>query len=251
MTIVGPVKAAARAVAPAWVREFWQRRAFEQEQREARGRPLGEVFQEIYDQKIWAREADDVRFTSGPGSAAAITREYEDFVVGLIEWRDDIRTIVDIGCGDFQVGGRILARLESMGRRVGYVGCDIAANVVAYNQKQFGREGVSFQCLDVSSDSPPKGDIVLIREVFQHLSNDTVLAALERLRNVFREAVITESLFMPCARPNVDIVSGYRTREALKSGVFVELAPFNLNVVAEHVTQYSESEVFRTTVVRF
>ena len=216
-------------------------------------RPLGEVFQEIYDQKIWAREADDVRFTSGPGSAAAVTREYEDFVVGLIERREDIRNIVDIGCGDFQVGGRILARLAERGGSAGgvrYIGCDIAANVVAYNQERFGREGVAFQCLDVSSEAPPAGDIVLIREVFQHLSNDTILAALANLRAVFREAVITESLFIPCAEPNVDIVSGYRTRDALKSGVFVDLAPFNLPVVAEHVTQYSEDEVFRTTVVR-
>ncbi len=250
MSIIGPVKAAARVMAPVWVRDLWQRRAFDREQREARGRPLGEVFQEIYDQKVWAREADGVRFTSGPGSAAEITGAYEDFVVGLIERRGDIRSIVDIGCGDFQVGGRILARVDRPERRVRYIGCDIAANVVAYNQEKFGREGVAFRALDVSRETPPAGDIVLIREVFQHLSNDTILAALARLRGVYREAVITESLFMPCAQPNLDIVSGYRTRDALKSGVFVDLAPFNLAVVEERVTQYSEDEVFRTTMVR-
>jgi SAM-dependent methyltransferase len=249
MTFLQPMKAVARAVAPAWVREQWQRRAFALEQRRASGRPLQAVFEEIYAQKTWAREADDVRFTSGPGSAAAITGAYEDFVVAMVQSRDDVRRIVDIGCGDFQVAGRLLARLTASGRRVRYVGCDIAANVVAYNQQRFGSEDVSFQVLDVSRDAPPAGDIVLVREVLQHLSNATILAALGNLRLGFREAVITESLYVPCVTPNLDIVSGYRTRDALKSGVFVDRAPFDLAVIEEMTTIYSDTEVFRTTRV--
>ena len=246
MALVGSLKALARQVAPERVVAAWQLRAFKAEQARDQGRALQDVFQDIYELKTWAREATDVRYNSGPGSAPQITARYEDYIVGLLERRTDIKTLVDIGCGDFQVAGRILARVQ---RPLTYVGCDIAANVVAYNQARFGRDGVSFRQLDVSRDAPPAGDLVTIREVFQHLSNATILAAIERLRPVFREAVITESLHTPCDKANVDLVSGYRTREALKSGVYVDLAPFNLRVIEEMTTQYSEREAFRTALV--
>ena len=241
------MKAAARRLAPNVVLEYWQRRAFDAEQARDRGRPLQDVFHEIYEKKVWAREATDVRYTSGPGSAPEVSRNYEDFMVGLIERRPEVRTLVDIGCGDFQVSGRILARLT---RPMCYVGCDIAANVVAFNQERHGREGVVFRTLDASSAMPPAGDLVMVREVFQHLSNATILQTIGRLRTVFQEAVITESLVVPCAAPNVDLVSGYRTRDGLKSGVFVDLAPFNLLVIEEMITPFSDHEQFRTTLVK-
>ncbi len=102
---------------------------------------------------------------------------------------------------------------------------------------------------NVAKDPLPEGDIVTIREVFQHLSNDTILAALANLRRNFKFAIVTEAVPVHPAAPNLDIVSGYRTRDGLNSGVFPELPPYNLKIVARYEHSVSPREVLRTLVV--
>lgn len=241
------LKAYLKAKLPAAFVDRWQRFRFAREQAHARGRPLGDVFEEIYEKDLWANAADGARYSSGPGSLPDATRDYEDFVVDYLCRHPDIQRLVDIGCGDFQVASRIL---EKLGRPVRYVGCDIAANVVAYNRARHGRDGVEFLNLDVTRDPLPPGDIVMIREVFQHLSNDAITAALANLKRSFAYAIVTEAQPLQPVSPNLDIVSGYRTRDGLNSGVFLELAPFNLTIVDQMSVEASPSEVLRTTLVR-
>jgi hypothetical protein len=61
--------------------------------------------------------------------------------------------------------------------------------------------------------------------------------------------IITESVPPDAAKPNIDIANGYRTRDGHGSGVSVELAPFDLRLVEEHVTIVSATQQLRTTVV--
>lgn len=235
---------------PRPVLEHWKRFRFNAEQAAARNRPLDHVFNEIYAKGMWRPEGTEAVFHSGPGSLAPVTAGYEAFVAGLLERDASIETLVDIGCGDFQVAQRILNRVR---RPLTYVGCDIASLVVEHNQRVHGQPGkVSFRTLNVAEDPLPAGDIVTIREVFQHLSNDTILAALANLRRTFKRAIITEALPRIAAAPNLDIVSGYRTRDGLDSGVYLELAPFNLKVLDRYEVPASGStkdEVLRTLVV--
>ena len=241
------VKAALRPLVPARLLELRRRQQFEADQRADRDRPLDEVFTEIYEKGAWLK-TDGIRYHSGPGSEPAVTAGYEDFVVALIERRKNIATLVDVGCGDFQVSQRILARLS---RPVRYIGCDIAANVVAYNTETYGKPGqIEFRHGDASRDNLPSGDIVTVREVFQHLSNSTIHAALTNLRNAFREAIITECLFTKPSAPNLDIISGYRTRDGLKSGVYLDLPPFNLEVFDRYDYSVNDEEFIRTSCVR-
>jgi hypothetical protein len=102
----------------------------------------------------------------------------------------------------------------------------------------------------VSRDPLPEGDIVTIREVFQHLSNDTILGALDNLRPKFKVAIITEAVPIKPAAPNLDIVSGYRTRDGRNSGVFLELAPFGLKILDRYEVKARDSEILRTLVVQ-
>jgi hypothetical protein len=122
--------------------------------------------------------------------------------------------------------------------------------VVEHNTKHHQIDGrITFQQLDVSRDAVPAGDLVTIREVFQHLSNDKILAALENLRRNHKRAVITEANPMQPKIINADIASGYRTRDGLYSGVFLEMQPFNLAVLQNYEAQASASEILRTLVV--
>jgi SAM-dependent methyltransferase len=227
----------------------WKRCRFEAEQWQARGRPLQDVFTEIYERNLWA-PSDPVigRYHSGPGSRADVTAGYEDFVAGYISRDGAIATLVDIGCGDFQVARRILDRLPGP---ICYTGCDIVANLVAYNRERHGVPGqVSFEVLDVSTGTVPAGDIVTVREVFQHLSNDKIRAALANLARSFDRAIITESVYLTPSAPNRDIASGYRTRDGVKSGVYLDQAPFNLRVLDRYERDASDGTALRTLVVQ-
>lgn len=240
------LKSNVKKLLPSPVLATWKRIRYAREQALARGRPLDEVFSEIYEKNVWATPDAGVRYSSGPGSAPEVTRGYEDFVVGYIERHPEIERLVDVGCGDFQVANRILGRLS---RPIAYVGCDIAPNVVAYNQEHRARPGVSFVHLDVTRDQLPPGDLVTVREVFQHLSNDAILAALANLRRSFKHAIVTESQPLSTERPNLDIVSGYRTRDGLHSGVYLNLPPFGLTILDEYIVTASGNEVLRSMLV--
>ena len=244
-------KAAIKPLIPAPLLDSWKRHRFNIEQNAVRGRPLDEVFNEIYARGTWRPAGSDALYHSGPGSVAGVTAGYEAFVAGYIDADPSIHRLVDIGCGDFQVSQRILARLK---KPISYVGCDIASLVVADNQARHGVDGrIAFRALNVATDPLPPGDIVTIREVFQHLSNDTILAALANLRGTFRRAIVTEAVPLKPFKPNLDIASGYRTRDGLKSGVYLELAPFGLQIEDRYevpVGGNDGGEILRTLVVR-
>lgn len=243
------LKSIIRPLVPEWLAKHWRQRRYEAEQAHYKNRPLNEVFEEIYADHVWDRTGSTAPFRSGPGSRAAVTADYEAFVIDHIMRHPDVKTLVDIGCGDFQVSHRILDSLAAQGRKIDYVGCDIAANVIDYNTRTFAAPGVAFTLFDATSQVPPEGDLVTVREVFQHLSNAHILAAIGNLREKFGHAIITESLTSGARTPNVDIVSGYRTRDGYGSGVFVDEPPFSLAVVDELVSDAGDGHRLRTTLV--
>ena len=131
------------------------------------------AFSRIYRKKAWGSEG--TRFFSGVGSRGAAVTTYVD---ALALELDSPRTIVDLGCGDFEVGRALLARYP----QAKYIGCDIVPNLVKHLQNVHGSDRVNFRLVDiVDSRDLPEGDMYLIRQVFQHLSNDDILRVLEKL----------------------------------------------------------------------
>jgi hypothetical protein len=67
---------------------------------------MREIFSEIYETAQWGGKRGD--FCSGRGSdprvAAAYCSTIREFIV-----EHGIRSVVDLGCGDFEVGSRISA----------------------------------------------------------------------------------------------------------------------------------------------
>lgn len=241
------LKAQLRPFVPEALLRLRRQRQFEADQARYRDRPLREVFEQIYDTRVWHAEMDG--YSSGPGSLPDVSASYEAFVVDLILANPRIERLLDIGCGDFQVSQRILAELQRHGRRIDYVGCDIAGNVIAHNQAHHARPGVAFRQLDISCERPPPADIATVREVFQHLSNDVIARAIDNLRRSVPLAIVAECVHVRPSRPNADLVSGYRTRDGLESGVYIDLPPFSLRVIDEQVRELSATERMRTTVV--
>jgi len=127
---------------------------------------------------------------------------------------------VDLGCGDFGVGSRLLAP------DLRYTTIDIVPDLVEYNRKRFAGMSVEFKCLNIIDDELPKGDLCLVRQVLQHLSNAEILRILNKLR-AYRFAIVTEHVYSgPGWHPNVDKPHGPGTRIPARSGVFLDAPPF-------------------------
>src|SRR5688572_14138048 len=138
------------------------------------------VFQTIYDRSVWGGG-------SGLGSAPHVARPYMSFLQAFIN-NNPVRSIVDIGCGDWQ-----FSQFINWGER-NYLGIDVVQSVIEANTARFSRSNISFVCanpLDHSFD-PPSGDLLLMKDVLQHLSNANVQKLLA-LTKRFRYSLITNA----------------------------------------------------------
>ena len=136
------------------------------------------TFQSIYDRELW-------NDGSGGGSVLkASVALYLGYVQHFIE-RHDIRTIVDVGCGDWT-----FSRFLDLGDRH-YVGLDVVPSVIERNEQRYARENVQFRLISPSKiDAYPASDLIICKDVLQHLSNEHVDLVLMRMENA-KYAIIT------------------------------------------------------------
>jgi len=198
-------------------------------------RPVAAVFQDVYSARQWGQGEDE--FHSGPGSTGLSASQYADCIRDFIRLHD-IRSVVDLGCGDFRVAKGFVTG------NVHYVGVDIVGPLIARNQATFGSDTVRFVKLDATRDPLPDGELCLIREVLQHLSNSQIASVLHAARK-FRYVIYSDYQPPSDARccPNRDIVHGRDTRLWKNSAVFLNQPPFNRKM--ELLLEVASDEILR------
>jgi len=190
-----------------------------------------EIFDRIYSEGAWGHD-DQGRPTSGAGSHEdEIVQPYVNAVSAFIAQREH-NTVVDIGCGDFEVGRRFLPLAKR------YIACDVSEVILQQNRSNFSAPNLEFQHLNLATDDLPPGDFALVRQVLQHLSNREIHSFVDRLHQSrpYRYLIVTEHL--PAEQdhtPNLDKRSGPRIRLSLNSGVSLDAPPFNLRFVTKEV----------------
>ena len=138
--------------------------------------------------------------------------------------------VVDLGCGDFNIGQNFTTLSER------YIACDIVPSLIEFNKQKYIKKNVSFLHLDAVKDELPKGEIVIIRQVLQHLSNSQIQEVLNKVKSNFRYLILTEHL--PKKKnfvTNVDIPAGHLIRANINSGLDIEKPPFNVKVKNKRV----------------
>jgi 2-polyprenyl-3-methyl-5-hydroxy-6-metoxy-1,4-benzoquinol methylase len=205
---------------------------------------IKETFSEIYRSKAWG-SMPNRPFCSGDGSMREdAVQPYTQAIRNYIE-AHGVKHVVDLGCGDFGVG----SRLVKSGLR--YTGVDVVPDLIDYNQKHFGSDRIEFRCLDIIEDQPPEGDLCLVRQVLQHLSNEQILKTLQSLVR-YRRVIVTEHVYAgPGLRRNRDKPQGPGTRIPKRSGVFLESAPFHCPAELLLEIPLAETESLRTVVIAF
>lgn len=186
------------------------------------GKNNREIFDDIYANRRWKGDGE---ISSGLGSATGVFGQYEDFIVKYIE-DNGISSMLDIGCGDFQVAGRILSRLSG---KVDYIGADVSTVVIEHNTRCHAAENVKFIQLDAVNDPLPTTQLVVVREVLQHLSNSDIGKILSKLQH-FEHVLISNHTTVKATRVNMDIPSGAATRSSFGSRLELSESPFNLEV---------------------
>jgi hypothetical protein len=189
---------------------------------------LRRTFLKIYDRKFWGGPDSD--FYSGDGShAAEVVEAYVSGIHAFLKKQFDTKPdVVDLGCGDFNIGSRIR---PDCGR---YVACDIVPDLVQRNQRSFADAEVDFRCVDIVNDPLPEGEIVFIRQVLQHLSNSQIAQVVAKLGQ-YRWAVVTEHLPKGEFTPNVNRQTGKGNRLGIKSGIVLTAPPFEIRPLGEEI----------------
>ncbi len=228
---------------PGWARYRYRRLRRFAEHAANRQRSPEQVFSRIYEDGLWGR--GDGGFHSGSGSIDAYAVAYVQTLQRYIA-EHAIRSVVDLGCGDFNVGKRI----AELG--IDYTGADVVPALIRHHSALYGSERVRFVQLDIVNDALPDGDLCLIRQVLQHLSNEQIARILPRLAR-YPHVLVTEHYPAPGAhvRPNLDKTHGHDTRIEDDSAVFLDKPPFGARVngvLLEHETQALKrpGEVLRT-----
>ncbi|MDX1545003.1 MAG: class I SAM-dependent methyltransferase, partial [Christiangramia sp.] len=185
--------------------------------------PTKAAMEQVYSMNLWG--AGDAEFYSGTGSHhPQLIRPYIEVVASFLKSFKRPPAVCDLGCGDFNVGKELLQYSAK------YTGVDIVEPLIAYNTKNFRRENLEFHCLDIAADPLPAGDIAILRQVLQHLSNAEVATILEKLGD-FKYLILTEHLPEGDFVPNRDIISGQGTRLKKQSGLDISAAPFHFKAL--------------------
>ncbi|MET4483345.1 class I SAM-dependent methyltransferase [Bradyrhizobium sp. F1.13.3] len=200
--------------------------ALEHYEKKLADKPAAEVFSTIYRKNVWGGRRHE--FYSGWGSRdPLIVDPYIEAVSAHLQ-QVGRPSIVEIGCGDFNVG-RQLAPFASH-----CTACDIVPDLIEHHRRNSDLEHVEFRVLDAIVDNLPLADIVIIRQVLQHLSNAHITAILPKLR-AYREAIITEHVPSGDFVPNLDKETGPHYRAHLGSGIVLTEPPFQIEAKERRV----------------
>ena len=189
-----------------------------------RGKSNSYIFSEIYTKNMWGGSKDK-GFYSGRGSHEEhIVKPYVACCVEFLSSFDTALVVVDLGCGDFNIGSRIAPAAKE------YIACDVVPSLIEDNKKKFNFKNCRFQVVDMSKDEIPAGDVVIIRQVLQHLSNQDITNVVRKIEKSFDYLILTEHLPDREFTPNLDKPTGVDIR-APKSGIVLDKPPFNINFV--------------------
>jgi len=157
--------------------------------------PVEEIFTKKYREHQW--HAGPSR--SGRGSDLLHTENIRIELPKLLK-ELKIKSILDIPCGDWYW-------LKTVNLDVlDYVGADIVEDIVTVNNKKFSGNNKKFIKLDIIRDTLPKVDLILCRDLFQHLSFTDIFKSMKNILSSNSKYLLVTS--NPTVKSHKDILTG-------------------------------------------
>lgn len=180
--------------------------------------PTKRAMQQVYEKQLWG--VAEQLFYSGEGSHHQyIVKPYLKEVQAFLRSQATPFILCDLGCGDFNIGKQLAPLTQK------YIGLDIVPELITHLQENYLSPQLQFECKNLAKDPFPNGDVAVLRQVLQHLSNSEIDTILKKLPQ-YQYVIITEHLPIGEFKPNLDIISGQGIRLKKKSGVVVQQSPF-------------------------
>ena len=137
------------------------------------------VFTNIYEKQIWGNNQNP-EYSGSSGSGSVLCNNKDTYIPFLKKFivNNNIKTIVDLGCGDFMCGKLIYDDLDIL-----YTGYDAYKKVIDYNSKNNPLPKYSFIHSDFFKDkeSIKKGELIILKDVLMHWSLDDIHTFLDYL----------------------------------------------------------------------
>jgi len=151
-----------------------------------------EVFKEIYINNSWGSKESK----SGGGSELKNNIKLLYKLKELVE-NNNIKSIVDLGCGDFNWMKEFdFSLIDS------YHGFDIVKQLIDDNNNKYSHK---FSIMDITQEIPPKADLVICKDILFHLSYEDALKAISNIYSSGSKYLLTTTFV---DSENKDIVTG-------------------------------------------
>jgi len=203
------------------------------------------IFTKIYKDKLWGIDKDGGFFSGSGSHDPFFVAPYVASVKAFLHEFPEKPSVVDLGCGDFNVGSQLVEAASQ------YTACDIVDELIENHKKKYSGLNVHFLSLDITTDSLPHGTVGIIKEALQHLSNEKIFSVLPKLK-AYQFLIISEYHPRGEFQPNIDQPCGAhsRTTRGVQSGVILTDPPFSLKVLNERILSEVEGDsgVLRTVV---
>ena len=185
---------------------------------------MKDIFTHFYHSNYWRGKESK----SGTGSSLEQTQELINKLDKLF-LKLNISTILDIPCGDFNWMKHLPLK------NYHYLGADIVEEIIESNLQTYKSDNVDFSVLDITTDSFPDVDIILVRDCLVHFPFDYIYKTFENLKKQNYKYILMTSF---TARPhNTDLFHVGEWRP-----LNMEEAPFNLPKPSETLNENCTEE---------
>jgi hypothetical protein len=133
------------------------------------------VFTRIYDSQLWG-DGSSENPLSGGGSNPDLTVKYVEFVKSVVE-EYDVSSIVDVGHGDWMMWR------DYKFENVNYLGLDVALGLSEKLTEMYGSATRKFVNHSSTNFDYPPADLLISKEVFQHLPVQDLMNFLRAAEN--------------------------------------------------------------------
>lgn len=141
---------------------------------------VSNVFINIFNSNKWTSKES----ISGTGSEIKTTSLIRESLPNILD-KYDIKSILDIPCGDFNWMKEV--SLDG----IKYIGADIVPKLIEDNKIKYPK--YDFKVMDVITSQIPKVDLIIVRDCLVHLSNDNVKKAINNIKNSGSKYLLTTS----------------------------------------------------------
>jgi SAM-dependent methyltransferase len=138
------------------------------------------IFNDIYKNGTWGEG-------SGPGSKIENSEIYLSYMQEFID-SHRVKSILDLGVGD----GELLRNLDK--RNCKYIGLDVSSVAISLASQKNSNRNIDFKVGDAEFYDYPKVDLIICKDVLQHLPNEKVEIILRKILKSSKFALICNDL---------------------------------------------------------